>query len=84
MTREEAKAQCDELSAQHASQTATAAPGIAGIPAHIDWGKLITIVKFILDNLPVAHVPAAAPVAKAEPVKEDPVPKGGLGGFGKK
>ncbi len=82
MTREEAKAQCDELSAQHASQTATAAPGIAGIPAHIDWGKLITIVKFILDNLPVAHTPA--PVAKAEAVKEEPEKKGGLGGFGKK
>ena len=88
MTIEEAKAVADELAAQHASQTAPpappAAPGVvqvttgAGAPAAIDWGKLILIVKFLIDNWPAHRVPEAVHAVKAAPVSEEPH-KGGHG-----
>ncbi len=88
MTVDEAKAMLAELQAQHESHTAAAG---THAPLNIDWGKLILIARFILDNLPVGAAPLKAepakvetPRAKVEPVKEDPKPKGGLGGFGKK
>ncbi len=49
-SKAEAQKALDELQAEHATHTASA---VSGIAASLDVGKLILILKFILDNLPV-------------------------------
>ncbi len=50
-SKAEAQKALDELQAEHAA--AHAASTVSGILGSLDTGKLLLILKFILDNLPV-------------------------------
>ncbi len=55
MTREEAQKTLDELQVQHAAHTAAVT---AGTPTPgLDWGRLISVLKFILDALATVKKP---------------------------